>query len=244
MSERVILLGGTSGIARGIASALAERGDAIVLAARDTAEAERNAADLRARHGAEVSVVPFDALDYDGHQAFLEGLAPFDGVVLAFGAMSEQAEAQADFALARRMIEVNYVAAVSLLERAAALLEARGGGYLAALSSVAGDRGRPSNYLYGSTKAALTAYLSGLRSRLAKRGVRVITVKPGFVYTAMTRDVLKPDSPLVANPAQVGRDVARAIARGASTVYTPWFWRWIMLVIRAIPELIFKRLSL
>ena len=127
---------------------------------------------------------------------------------------------------------------------AAAHLARRGTGYLCALSSVAGDRGRQSNFLYGATKSALTTYLQGLRNRLARQGVAVITVKPGFVDTAMTWGLLKPGSPLVASPDQVARAIEHAIRQQKNDVYTPWFWRWIMAIIKSIPEPIFKRMRL
>ena len=129
-----------------------------------------------------------------------------------------------------------------LLARAAQRLEAQGSGCIAALSSVAGDRGRGSNLVYGAAKAGLTAFLSGLRNRLSGAGVRVVTVKPGFVDTPMTDHL--PKNPLYASPERVARDVVRAIEGGADVVYTPWWWRWVMLAVRLVPERLFKRLSL
>jgi short-subunit dehydrogenase len=142
------------------------------------------------------------------------------------------------------MIDVNYTSAVSLLGLAAAHFASKKTGCICAVSSVAGDRGRQSNFLYGSTKAALTAHLQGLRNRLFRAGVAVVTIKPGFVDTAMTWGLVNPASPLVASPKRVARDMARAIERRANVVYSPWFWRWIMAIIRAIPEPLFKRMKL
>ena len=167
-----------------------------------------------------------------------------EGVVLCQGSMAEQQAAADDWSLAREMIDVNYVSAVSLGNRFAAHMVTLGRGYICGVSSVAGDRGRQSNFLYGSTKAAFSAYLAGLRNRLYRKGVAVITVKPGFVDTSMTWGLLNPRSPLVATPERVARDVSKAIRKRKNTVYTPWFWMLIMLVIRLIPEPIFKRLSL
>jgi decaprenylphospho-beta-D-erythro-pentofuranosid-2-ulose 2-reductase len=133
---------------------------------------------------------------------------------------------------------------VSLGNRFAAHMVPLGRGYLCGVSSVAGDRGRQSNYLYGSTKAGFSTYLDGLRNRLYRSGVAVITVKPGFVDTSMTWGLLNPKSPLVAAPERVARDIARAIRKRKNTVYTPWFWALVMLVIRLVPEPIFKRMSL
>ena len=263
MTTNVLILGATSAIARAVADRLAAQGCRLVIAARETEELDRLAADLRFRHRAEVTPLRFDALDFDAHPAFMEAAAGhlggrLDGVVLCHGAMAEQAEAQTDFALARRMIDTNYTSAVSVLNLAAERLEsppstptpspqpdAQSGGFqrfLCVISSVAGDRGRPSNYIYGSTKAALDAYLEGLRARLFKAGVAVTTVKPGFVDTAMTWGL--PGMFLVAKPQMVARDMDRAIKKGSAVVYTPWFWRIIMAIIRAIPRPVFNRMKL
>jgi decaprenylphospho-beta-D-erythro-pentofuranosid-2-ulose 2-reductase len=244
VKERVLLLGATSGIARAVARELARRGHPLVLAARDVAEAERLAKDLAVRSGVEAEAWPFDAVDFASHAALAGRAAERDvaGVVLCYGSMIEQAEGEREPERALAMIEVNYASPVSVLERLAPVLAGRGGGFVCALSSVAGDRGRPSNYLYGSTKAALDAYLEGLRARLHRAGVAVITVKPGTVDTAMTFGLER--LPLLASPERVARDVARAIERRAATLYTPFFWRWIMLVIRALPVRLYRRLSL
>ena len=151
------------------------------------------------------------------------------------------------------MIDVNFSAAVSVLNRFADYFELphpalsqgeRVQRYICGISSVAGERGRQSNYIYGATKAAFTTYLAGLRNRLQRSGVAVITVKPGFVDTSMTWGRLNPDSPLVAQPERVGRDIVRAIRKRKNVIYTPWFWAGIMLIIRLIPEPLFKRLRL
>jgi NAD(P)-dependent dehydrogenase (short-subunit alcohol dehydrogenase family) len=140
------------------------------------------------------------------------------------------------------VLHTDLVSPASLLTAAAARLEASGGGTLVALSSVAGDRGRQSNYPYGAAKGGLSVFLQGLRNRLARRGVHVLTVKLGFVDTPMTEAL--PKNPLYAQPDVVARNVLRAVARRRDLVYVPAFWRWIMLVIRAIPERLFKRMSL
>ena len=158
--------------------------------------------------------------------------------------MIDQAESERNFTQCRQMIDVNFTGAVSLLGLAAEHLAARGGGFICALSSVAGDRGRQSNFIYGSTKAALTTYLQGLRNRLFSKGVAVITIKPGFVDTAMTWGLLNPRSPLTANPDRVAAIIDRAILDRRNVVYVPWFWRIIMAIIKAIPEPIFKRMKL
>ena len=243
----VLILGATSSIARAVAHEFARAGHPMILAGRDAADLERDAADLRLRYGVGARVLPFDATDFASHPAFVRDCVGGDagaleGVVLCHGYMAEQDEAARDFELARRMIDVNYASAVSVLNPLADHFAARGRGFVCAVSSVAGDRGRQSNYLYGSTKAALGTYLQGLRNRLSRSGVRVVTIKPGFVDTAVTFG--RPGLFLVAPPRKVGADVFRAVRRGRNEVYTPWFWRGIMGVIKSIPEPVFKRMKL
>ncbi len=187
---------------------------------------------------------PFDAIDFASHAALAVRAAEADvgGVVLCYGTMVDQVEGEKEPERALAMVQVNYASPLSVLERLAPVLASRGGGFVCALSSVAGDRGRPSNYLYGSSKAALDAYLEGLRARLYRAGVAVVTVKPGTVDTAMTFGGSR--LPLLASPERVARDVARAIERRTPILYTPFFWRWIMLVIRALPVRLYRRLSL
>jgi decaprenylphospho-beta-D-erythro-pentofuranosid-2-ulose 2-reductase len=242
----VLLLGATSGIGRGIADALARRGHPLYLGGRDTEELARVATDLAIRHGVEVHHAPFDALSPRRHAAFVRKVVdeagPLQGAVVAFGYLGHQRLAETDFHEADTVFRTNFTGAASVLGVLANHFEAQGSGFLLALSSVSGDRGRKSNYTYGAAKAALTAFLSGLRQRLGPKGVRVVTVKPGFVDTAMTfgMDGLF----LVASPAAVGERIARAATSGADVLYVPWFWRWIMAAIRAIPEPLFKRLAL
>lgn len=247
MSETVVVLGAGSGIGRALLRELARDGTRLVVAGRREEEMARLAADCRVRFGAEAVPERFDALDFDDHPAFVERCdARFaggvDGWVLCHGEMPDDEEARRDAAVARHMIDVNYTSAVSLLERAGARLAERGAGWICALGSVAGDRGRPGNYVYGSTKAALAVYLSGLRARLSRSGVSVVTVKPGVVDTGMTWGL--PDLPLAAAPERVARDAIRAVRRDRAVVYSPWFWAIIMAVIRALPDRIFKRMSL
>lgn len=247
MTTTALVVGASSGIGSAIARELASRGTDLVLAGRHLDDLARRASDLAIRHGVRTSVIFFDAVDFEAHAGFFEACTEtfpggLDGIVLSHGDMAEQADALQDFALARRMVDVNYTSAVSLLNRAARYLEARGTGWICAVSSVAGDRGRPSNYLYGSTKAGLTTYLQGLRARLAASGIPVVTVKPGFVDTALTYG--RPGMFLVAPPERVARDALRAVRKGRGTVYSPWFWAAIMVVIRLIPERIFHRLAL
>jgi short-subunit dehydrogenase len=247
MNDQVLIVGATSAIARSVAWRLAQRHCKLLLAGSDLDELSRTAADLRLRYDVECEPLEFDALAFDDHRAFFDNAdrlcrGGLTGIVFCIGWMADQTMAAADFALTKRMIDVNYTSAVSLLNLAADAFEARRRGWICAFSSVAGDRGRQSNYLYGATKAALSAYLGGLRNRLAPAGVAVITVKPGCVDTAMTYGLDK--LPLVATPQRVAADIDRAIARRHSVVYTPWFWWGIMTVIRLIPERIFQRMKL
>ncbi|HEX4143800.1 MAG TPA: SDR family oxidoreductase [Pirellulales bacterium] len=248
MSENVLILGATSGIAKELARVLAERGCGLVLAGRNRAELERSAADLRLRYHASADVEIFDAMDFAGHGAFIARCLsrpnPIDGVVLCYGYLPDQRQTEIDADEARRTIDLNLTSAIALLVPLANYLESRRSGYLAVISSVAGDRGRPSNYTYGASKAGVTAYVEGLAGRLHRSGVHVLTVKPGFVDTPMIQGRIDPSSPLVASPKRVARDIDRAIRWRRNTIYTPWFWRPILLAVRLMPQFIFKRLRL
>ena len=243
----VLVAGATSGIARAVAAELARRGHALVLAARDLDEVGALAADLRLRHGVPARAAAFDALDFASHAAFAAALLAaegdaLEGVVVAFGWMGDTERARHDADEARRTLDINLTAVVSLLTPLADHLEARGAGFVCVISSVAGDRGRQSNYVYGAAKGGLTVYLQGLRNRLFPAGVRVVTVKPGFVDTRMTFGL--PGTFLVAPSERVAAGIVKAIDRGADEVYLPGFWRPVMMAIRAVPERIFKRMKL
>lgn len=244
MAENILILGATSDIARAIAHQHAQEGAHLILAGRNVAELEKDAQDMRIRHESSVEVAAFDAQKYDTHPSFWQGLSPQpDLVYLVFGYLGEQERAQENWSEAEQSLAVNYVGAVSILERVAQSFEQRGTGTIVGISSVAGDRGRASNYLYGSAKAGLTAYLSGLRNRLAQKGVHVMTVKPGFVRTAMTASMDLPPV-ITGEPAKVAKDIIKGVRRRRNVIYTLWMWRYVMLIIRNIPEGIFKKLSL
>lgn len=246
--KSVLVLGATSAMARASAMAFAKQGYRVVLAAQDAEENALNARDLEIRYQVACHAVPFNALDFDNHAGVLAsaedalGELP-GGVVMFFGYMVEQSLAQQDFAEARKTIDVNFTAAVSLLEQFAARADQRGSGFIGIVSSVAGDRGRQSNYIYGASKAALTAYASGLRNRLFKAGVAVTTIKPGFVDTKMTFGLPLP-GPLVVSPEKAGGDVCRAVLKGRNEAYVPFFWQFIMLIIKSVPEFQFKKMKL
>lgn len=243
--RKILITGATSAIARALADRLAARGDRIVLAARDAEEAGRTAADLRVARGADAFAIRFDAEEHGAGAAVVrtaaETLGGLDGVILIHGAMWSQEEAEKDPALAARMATVNLSScAEALLEAAPRVPDNTG--FLCAVTSVAGDRGRPSNFAYGAGKAGLNAFLDGLRGRLRGRGVAVTTVKPGFVDTAMTWGL--DGMFLVAAPDTVAAAIERGIDRGKPVVYAPGFWRLIMLIIRSIPRPVFDRLGL
>ncbi len=246
MSGAYLILGATSAIARATARELASRGHSLTLAGRDLEEMERDAADMRLRFEVAVNVQRFDAEGFDEHAAFLSEVVEqggeLEGVVLAFGYLGEQSLAAQQFDESLAIMQRNYTGAVSILNRCAEYLAERGDGNIIAISSVAGDRGRQSNYIYGSAKGGLTIYLEGLRNAMFHRGVHVMTVKPGFVDTAMTYGM--PGLFLVATPQAVAQRILRARDKQTNTLYAPWFWRWIMLIIRHVPEPIFKRLKM
>ena len=245
MSESVLILGATSAIARATAAAFAARGAALYLASRDLVELERIAADLRLRHSVEVRYGMFDAEAMETHEAFLqtviEAMPNLSGVVLAFGYLGD-VQAACDFKVGAKIIASNFTGAASILSHCANYFEPLQHGFIIGISSVAGDRGRQSNYVYGAAKGALSLYLQGLRNRLFASGVRVITIKPGFVDTAMTFGL--PGLFLVASPQSIGERIVGTLGKSADVVYLPWFWRYIMLIIQHIPEPIFKRLKL
>lgn len=245
MSESVLILGATSAIARATAVAFAARGDALYLASRDRDELQRLATDLRMRYGVEVHYGLFDAEAISTHEAFLqsvlEAMPNLSGVVLAFGYLGDQ-QAARDFSVGAKVIAANFTGAASILSHCANYLEPKQRGFIIGIASVAGDRGRQSNYVYGAAKGALALYLQGLRNRLFASGVRVITIKPGFVDTAMTYGL--PGLFLVASPQDIGERIVATLGKSADVVYLPWFWRYIMLIIKYIPEPIFKRMKL
>lgn len=238
----LLVLGANSDVAEALCAKFAQaEGASLYLASRDVELLEKKAKNLEIRYQVKAEARYFDAVDYASHGKFYESLDPKpDGVVMAFGYLGEQNDAQQDFGQARKIIETNFLGAVSILELIAADFEKRGHGFIIGISSVAGERGRQSNYIYGSAKGALTIYLSGLRNRLFKRNVRVITVLPGFVRTKMTESLKLPER-LIAEPQEVAEDVYRAYKSGKDILYTKWFWRWIMMIICLIPERIFKR---
>lgn len=245
-AKRILIIGATSTIAEAFARIAAADSASLYLLARDLTRAQAIAQDLALRGAASVAAAQLDVTDTTAHAGVLDAawtaLGGVDIALVAHGTLPDQARCNADTDYALREFEVNATATIALAMRVANKLQAQGGGTLAVISSVAGDRGRASNALYGSAKAAVSACLSGLRQRLHASGVNVLTIKPGFVDTPMTADFRK--GLLWAKPEQVARGIMRAIQRRRSVVYLPWFWRPIMFVIRCLPEPLFRRVKL
>lgn len=240
----VLILGARSDIGRAVAHRFAADGHPVQLAARRVDDLAPDKADLELRYGVPVSLHEFDALAIETHETFVAGLPELPAVaVCAVGLMGRQEESERDMAAALRVMRSNYEGPASILAVLANRFEARGSGTLVGISSVAGERGRATNYVYGSAKAGFTAFLSGLRNRLAKRGVHVVTVLPGFVATRMTESMDLP-ARLTAQPDEVARAIVRAVERRSDVIYVRPVWRLIMIIIRNIPERFFKGLTL
>jgi short-subunit dehydrogenase len=243
---RIVIFGATSAIAQGFARQAAARGDALFLIGRSADKLAAVAEDVRVRGARPVHTAVADLDDTTRHAQLVEdaaaALGGIDAALVAHGTLTDQAAAQRDVALVARDFQTNFLSAASILTIVANHFEIQGAGTIVVISSVAGERGRQSNYVYGSAKAALTAFASGLRNRLAPRGVTVITVKPGFVDSPMTAHL--PKNALFARADDVGRRIYRALERKEDVVYVPFFWALIMFAVRGVPERLFKRLKM
>ncbi|HYO51716.1 SDR family oxidoreductase [Archangium sp.] len=244
--KKVLVLGATSAIAQSTVRLLSARGASLYLVGRNTERLEAVAKDARTRGAARVETETLDLDDATQHEALVEraaaALGGLDGALLAHGILGNQEAAQRSYAEAEKVLRTNFLSAVSLLTPLANRFEAQKAGTLVVISSVAGDRGRQSNYVYGASKGALNVFLQGLRNRLARSGVAVVTVKPGFVDTPMTAAMKK--NALFAQPEKVARGILRAADARKDEVYLPGFWGPIMFAIRGIPERVFKRMKL
>lgn len=244
--KNVLILGAYSGIAQEAARCFAKDGDSLVLVGRDFEKLKILSQDLKMRGAQKVHTVSADLSDPSKHAAVLEEAGKFlgdlDTVLIAYGTFSDPKQCARSFEKAKAELDVNFMSAVSFLIPIAEDFEKKKKGTIAVITSVAGDRGRGSNYTYGAAKGALSLYLQGLRARLSKFNVAVVTIKPGFVDTPMTASSKK--GPLFASAESVGRGVYNAIVKKKDVVYLPWFWQPIMLIIKLIPEFIFKRLPL
>lgn len=242
----VLALGATSAIAEATLRLFAARGARFFLVARNADKLNAVAADLRTRGAVSVATFVMDLDDTAAHPAMLaaaaENLGTIELALLAHGVLGDQSRAEASYPVAEAILGTNFMAPVSLITWLANYFEASHQGTLAVISSVAGDRGRKSNYVYGASKGALNVFLDGVRNRIDRSGVQVLTIKPGFVSTPMTAHL--PPSPLFAQPSAVARGIVKAIEKRKDVVYVPAFWALIMLIIRTIPGRIFKKLNL
>ncbi|MCH7644407.1 MAG: SDR family oxidoreductase [Myxococcales bacterium] len=244
--NRILITGATSAIAQQAARHFAADRAAFLLVGRDPDKLAAVADDLRARGAKEVDTVVVDLLDLARCSRLIdeavERLGGLDALLVAQGTLPDQAACEVDPELTLRELSLNAMGPITLLLRAAAHFETQRSGCLAVITSVAGVRGRRTNYVYGAAKAAVSTVLEGLRGRMGEAGVSVVDIRPGFVETPMTAHL--PKKPLVATAASVGERVYRAMASGDAVVYTPWFWRWIALAIQLIPRSIFAKLPI
>ncbi|WP_280563770.1 SDR family oxidoreductase [Chromohalobacter sp. 48-RD10] len=247
--NRVILFGATSAIAEQTARQLVAQGASLYCVGRNRDKLMALIDDLKVRASDQQQIdgCVADLTDSDQHARLIDAgeraLGGIDGVLIAHGTLPDQQACQADVDKTRQEIETNALSVISLLTLLANRLEQQQHGVIAVISSVAGDRGRQSNYVYGAAKGMVTLFLQGLRNRLAKANVDVVTIKPGFVDTPMTAELDK-GGPLWAKPEQIATGIIKAMQKGKGEVYLPWFWWGIMLIIKHIPEAIFKRMSL
>jgi len=245
MSDTWIILGATSAIARAFSRKLAERGDTLILAGRDMGEIKLIANDCEIRGAAQATAIAFDARKPNSFNAVIEAATALSdpiNVGVFTGSMPDQSAIDADPGLIDGVISDSFTGPIRFLQTIAPFMEERGAGTVIGIGSVAGDRGRIGNYVYGSAKAGFHTYLSGLRNRLARSGGHVVTVKPGFTDTAMTWGI--EGMFLVASPDAVATDLIKAVRKRRNVIYTPFFWRYIMLIIKDVPEFIFKKLSI
>ncbi len=244
--RKILIIGATSAIAQETAKLFAQQRETFFLVGRDADKLEAIAADLKVRGAPKVVYTTRDLNEFDQHPTLIEqaytSLEGLDTVLIAHGTLDDQHTCEQDYAKAEQALRTNFLSVVSLLTPIANRLEKQRYGCIAVISSVAGDRGRQSNYVYGTAKGALTLFLQGLRNRLQPANVCVLTIKPGFVDTPMTAPFKK--GLLWAKPETIAKGIYRAIQKRKNTVYLPWFWWPIMLIIKAIPEPIFKRMKL
>lgn len=241
-----MILGATSAIAIAVARKLSVEGASFYLVARSEAKLEAVACDLETRGAKAVFVQVMDLDDASEHSSMLasavERLEEIDFALIAHGVLGDQENAQADYSVAEQIFQTNFLSAVSLSTWLANYFEARKCGVLGVISSVAGDRGRKSNYVYGASKGALNIFLDGLRNRIDRAGVHVLTIRPGFVSTPMTAHLKQ--NALFAHPNKIADGILRAIVRRKDVVYLPEIWGPIMFLIRNIPEPIFKKMNM
>lgn len=245
MQQTWIILGATSSMARAMARRLAKEGATLLLCGRDMEDLSASANDCLARGAAKAEALRFDARDSTTFAPIITRAASEEGAIncaVFVGSMPDQSAIDADPSLIEGVVQDSHIGPATFLSMLAPHMEERGQGAVVGVTSVAGDRGRIGNYVYGSAKAGFATYLSGLRNRLTRAGGHVVTVKPGFVDTAMTWGI--EGMFLVATPDAVAKDILKAVRKKKNVIYTPFFWRYIMLIIRHIPEFIFKKMSI
>jgi len=244
--KKILIIGATSAIAEATARLWAKEGQRLYLIARNAERLQAMAADLKIRGAESTHIGLLDANDFDKHaDAIDRAIQALDGIdiaLIAHGTLGDQKACEQDFNLTLKEFNTNAISVISLLTHLANRFESQKHGTIAVISSVAGDRGRQSNYVYGTAKGALTVFLQGLRQRLYKSGVHILTVKPGFVDTPMTSEFKK--GILWAKPEHIASCINAGIKRQRIVIYVPWFWFWIMLIIRSVPERIFVKLHL
>lgn len=244
--RKVLIIAATSAIAEATTRIWAQRGDHLFLVARNKEKLKGIADDLRIRGCQKVDFYCMDANDFDAHIPMLDAaeraLNGLDTVLIAHGTLSDQAVCQQSVELTMQEIRTNALSVIALLTHIANRFEQQKNGTIAVISSVAGDRGRHSNYVYGSAKAMVTTYTSGLRQRLFKSDVSVVTIKPGFIDTPMTASYKK--GLLWSTPEKVAAGIVNACTNKCDVIYLPWFWRWIMVIIKSLPETVFKKVSI
>ena len=242
-----IVIGATSAIAEAVQRIWAARGYQLFLVARNEQRLQAVADDLSIRGAKAAHCYVMDVSDQEQYEPCLQAakaaLGEIDGLLIAHGTLPDQQACEASVELTRQEIDTNALSVISFCTLVANEFAEKKRGDIAVISSVAGDRGRPSNYVYGAAKGMVTTYLQGLRSRMCKLNVNVVTIKPGFVATPMTEEFDR-SGPLWATPEQVASGIVKAIDKGKNVVYLPWFWWGIMTIIKFIPEFIFKKLSL
>ncbi|MBS1600333.1 MAG: SDR family oxidoreductase [Bacteroidetes bacterium] len=240
----VLVLGATSDMGIAIAKKFAENKYNIQLAARNPDQLKPAQSDIAIRYSVDCTLHAFDALNFSSHERFFNELVPKPDVTISvFGIMDDELTAFDDWNTTARMINTNFTGAVSILNIAAKYYMKEKKGTIVGISSVAGERGRESKLIYGSAKAAFSAYLAGLRNKLYKQNIHVVSVKPGFVYTRMTENLSLPKL-LTAQPSEVADAVYNAVVKKKNIIYVKWFWRYIMLIIKNIPEFQFKKMNL
>jgi len=250
-NETAVIFGATSAVGQALSKIHAEKGGALILIGRNADRLETTAADLRTRGAPQVDCLVSDLDDFDSHAELMQQISDKSSDIAKYyffyGSLPDQKDCETSWEISQKALTTNFLSAASLLTLIANKVEKeskdKGDRGIIVVTSVAGDRGRQSNYVYGAAKGGLTLFLQGLRNRLYKSGCSVTTVKPGFIDTPMTSEIEK-GGPLWATPEKVAGDIFKAAQKGKNEIYTPNFWMFIMLIIKNVPETIFKRLSL